>query len=54
MFKTQLILSVLTILAVLPCTANTNIKNRVKMPYTKNVTYNKQTFLSIQQMKQIN
>jgi hypothetical protein len=48
MFKTKLILSVLAVLAVLLCAANTNVKNRVKMPYIKNVTYNKQTFLNMQ------
>ena len=50
MFKTKLILSVL---AVLTCTANTNVKKRIKMSYIKNVTYNGQTFLNMQQMRQI-
>ena len=53
MFKIKLILSVLAILAVLPCTANTNVKKRIKMSYIKNVTYNGQTFLNMQQMRQI-
>ena len=53
MFKTKLILSVLAVLAVLTCTANTNVKKRIKMSYIKNVTYNGQTFLNMQQMRQI-
>ena len=53
MFKTKLILSVLVVLAVLTCTANTNVKKRIKMSYIKNVTYNGQTFLNMQQMRQI-
>ena len=53
MFKTKLILSVLAVLAVLTCTANTNVKKRIKMSYIKNVTYNGQTFLTMQQMRQI-
>ena len=35
MFKTKLILSVLAVLAVLTCTANTNVKKRIKMSYIK-------------------
>ena len=53
MFKTKPILSVLAVLAVLTCTANTNVKKRIKMSYIKNVTYNGQTFLNMQQMRQI-